>query len=94
AYVVRNVLAGIGSAGAKPAVVPTKPKYTTGQRFSLGGEVLLFAAWQFALFHYLDGDWGKFFWASPFVYCVTSTIVMAYIFTNHSINPLCEHTDP
>jgi fatty acid desaturase len=94
AYVIRNVQAALGSADAKPTVVPAKPKYTLRQRLALCLELLLFVVYQVALFRYLDGDLRKFLWASPFVYCVTSTVVMAYIFTNHSINPLCEHTDP
>jgi fatty acid desaturase len=94
AYVIRNVQAAFGAPESKPAIVPAQPKYTAWQRTALCFELLLFGVYQIALFFYLGSDWEKFLWASPFVYCVTSTVVMAYIFTNHSINPLCEHADP
>lgn len=94
AYVIRNTLAAIGADGSKPALVPVKPKYKPRQKLAVILESVLILVYQAIVFWAVGGSWGKYIWASPVAYAVTSAVVMAYIFTNHSLNELCEHTDP
>lgn len=93
-YVVRNVIAALGTRGYKPSFVPAKPVYSTAQKFSITFEVLLIVAYQAGVFAFLEFDGAKWMWASLVAYGITTAIVMGYIITNHSLNPLCEHTDP
>lgn len=93
-YLLRNLLASFFKAECKPAFVPAVPKYSGGQRLTIGFEVLLIAVYQWGVFNLVGGDWMKFVWASPVAFGIASATLMIYIFTNHFLNPLCEHTDP
>lgn len=46
------------------------------------------------MFYSVGGRWLLFLWAGPLAYLTASGVVMAYIWTNHMLNPLCEHNDP
>lgn len=93
-YVARNVLAALLGDNTRPAIVPFKPTYTARQRISIFAELLVVFMLQIIIFFAVGGKWQQWAWASPIAFVFTSTIVMSYIFTNHFLNPLCEHTDP
>jgi fatty acid desaturase len=93
-YIIRNIWASILPDGHKPTVVPSKPSYTGTQRIKIFGEIIWLIALQVSIWLLMRGDWERYFWASPFALIVASSILMAYIFTNHFLNPHCEHTDP
>ena len=93
-YITRNVLAALLPGTSKPSFVPFKPKYTPGQPLTVIMETGWLAVLQCGIWFLIGGDWARFFWATPVALLVASSVVMAYVFTNHFLNPLCEHTDP
>lgn len=94
AYIARNVWASLLWGGVKPAIVPFKPLYTSRQRLAVFTEIAWLAGLQVGIWHLVGGDWARYLWATPAALLVASSVVMAYVFTNHFLNPLCEHTDP
>ncbi len=93
-YIVRNILAAFYPNDAKPPLVPSKPRYTPSQRLAVAFELVAIALLQAAAFYLVGGTSVRYVFASPFAVLVTSTVVMAYVFTNHFLNPLCETNDP
>lgn len=93
-YVLRNILVSFLPGGMKPSLVTNKPLFTVRQKLRLAGELGVITLLEYGVLHLVGGDWGKFFWAYPAALCVASAVVMTYVFTNHFLNPLCEHTDP
>jgi len=93
-YVIRNVVAALFQGVTEPVIVPFTPIYSLRQRVTIFLELLLALGMQVGVFFAVGGRWREWVWASPSAYLVTSTVVMAYIFTNHFLNPLCEHSDP
>ena len=93
-YILRNTLAVFYARGARPAVVPAKPDYTAAQRGRVVFELLIIIAMQLAIFRLVGANWANYFWASPVVVLLTSAVVMAYVFTNHFLNPLGHARDP
>ena len=94
AYIARNVWASLLPGGLKPALVPFKPRYTLRQQFVVVAEIAWLVALQAGIWQIVDGDWARYLWATPAALLVASSVVMAYVFTNLFLNPLCEHTDP
>ena len=80
--------------GIKPAVVPFKPSYTTRQRISIVIEIGILGLLQYGIWLLVGADLWRYLCASPIPILVSSSVVMLYVFTNHFLNPLCEHTDP
>jgi fatty acid desaturase len=93
-YILRNTLAAFYPNSRKPALVPFKPFYTPRQRISVLAELLAIVIIQIVVFHLVGSRWSAYLWASLAVVLITSAIVMAYVFTNHFLNPLAEITDP
>ncbi len=77
----------------KPSVVPFKPRYTVRQRFTIVGELIWLVVLQLGIWNLVGSEWARYAWASAGL-LVASAVAMAYIFTNHFLNPLCEHADP
>ncbi len=86
-YIGRNVVSAFYPGGSKPACVPNKPAYTSRERRYVALELVIIACFQIGIF-WSVGTWWHFFWVSPAAYAVTSAVVMAYIFTNHFLNPV------
>jgi fatty acid desaturase len=93
-YVLRNVWAALAGGPSKPVIVPAAPRYSGVQKAYLVTEIGFITVYQIGLLAFMNYDWIRFLWASPAVYLVTSAAVLTYIISNHSLNPLCEHTDP
>jgi fatty acid desaturase len=68
--------------------------YTRRERFIVTVELIAIMTLQWAIFHFVGGDFERFVFASPVAVLLTSSIVMSYIFTNHFLNPLGESSDP
>jgi len=93
-YIARNTLASFCSVRNKPRIVPACPRYSSSQRCNIVLEIGLILAWQAVVFHLVGNSWQKWMWASVVSYVFTSGLVMAYIFTNHFLNPIAETHDP
>jgi len=85
-YIFRNLLAVFYTKHSKPTIVPYKPAFSSKQRSQITAELIIVALGQIGIFYYL--------WAGPVAYLVVSSVVMFYVFTNHFLNPLSEHSDP
>jgi len=94
AYIVRNIIASLLPGISKPSVVPYKPSYTTKQRTSIVIDLGVIGIIQYAVWLCVGGNAWRYVWASPAAILVASSVVMLYVFTNHFLNPLCEHSDP
>lgn len=93
AYVVRNTVAALLPGGRKPSMVPFKPSYSARQRLTLLAELLWLGVLQMGIWHLVGTQWETYLWASAGL-LVASGVAMMYIFTNHFLNPLCDHSDP
>jgi fatty acid desaturase len=93
-YIIRNTIAAFYPRAMKPAIVPAKPTYTTAQRRAICFELVMLGMLQSTVFYVAGGTWPRYFFASPIAFLVTSSVVMAYIFTNHFLNPICPYDDP
>ena len=92
-YIVRHLVTVFLPGRHKPSIVTHKPDYSARDKARIAAELFAIGLMQWGIFAAVDGGW-RFFWASPFAVCVASSVVMAYVWTNHLLNPLCEHTDP
>ena len=90
-YVARNLLAAF--TRSKPAVVPCRPSYSARQRACIVLELGVIAGLQVLVFRAVGSDWIQYLWASPLACLLTSAITMAYIFTNHFLNPIAHEAD-
>lgn len=93
-YVARNVIAAFFPPDTRLPFVPAVPHYSARQRLAVITEILGICALQAGVFALVGGDWTVYLWASPIAYLFTSAVTMAYIFTNHFLNPLSEASDP
>ncbi len=93
-YILRHVASALGPSDWKAPFTVVKPKFRRHDRLTIIFELVLIGIIQSLMLSYA--------WVSPwsviFVLVVpllvSSAVVMMYIFTNHFLNPLCEHTDP
>ena len=93
-YTTRNTIAAFYRPPAKPAVVPSVPRYSLAQRVAILCELVAILAIQGGVFLTVGCDWTAYLWASPIAYLFTSAVAMTYIFTNHFLNPVSEVHDP
>ena len=93
-YILRNTVAAFYPNSTAPTLVPFKPSYTPTQRINVFIELTVIFCVQVGIFHAVGSRWVTYLWASPVAVLFTSAVVMAYIFTNHFLNPLGEFTDP
>ncbi len=93
-YIVRNVYASFLEGSSRPSIVPAKPSYTSSQRLMIFLEIVWIALVQCLIFEAVGGDWLRYFMISPVAVSVASGVGMAYIYTQHFLNPHCAHTDP
>ncbi len=49
---------------------------------------------QVGVFYMVGADWSNYLWVSSVALVVASAVVMAYVFTNHSLNPITTDPDP
>jgi fatty acid desaturase len=93
-YIARNVVSVFYPRAAKPAIVTKKPAYRPFEQRVIAVELLLLAAGQYLVFVLAGRSWWNYLWASPVALCVASAVVMAYVFTNHFLNPISHEHDP
>ena len=93
-YIVRHTFTTLLPDEAKPSIVTAKPRYTGFRRLAIFAEIVWLGALQVGIWHLVGGEWARYVWASPVALLVASSVMMAYVFTNHFLNPLCEHADP
>lgn len=93
-YIVRHSISALMPGAAKLSIVTSKPKYSVRQYLKLIAGIGFIGLLQAGIWFIVGQDWVRYAWASPFALLVTSSVVMTYIFTNHHLNPLCEHSDP
>ncbi len=94
AYIARNVIAALLPGGAKPSVVPYKPAFSLRQRIATVVEIGILGLLQYGIWLLVGADLWRFLCASLIPIFISSSVVMLYVFTNHFLNPLCEHSDP
>lgn len=92
-YIARHLLSAFLPGDKRLPVATGKPRYARGDRWRIGGELLVILALQAAIYFGCGGGW-RYLWAGPVALLITSAVVMTYIWTNHLLNPLCEHADP
>lgn len=93
-YIVRHVITSLLPGDVKPSIVTFKPRYSNAQRLAIVGELVLIGLAQGGIWWLMKTDWHRYMFAVPIPLFVASSVAMAYIWTNHQLNPLCEHTDP
>lgn len=93
-YIVRYTATAFYPADSKPVITTAKPAFIRGDRLRIVFELLFILALQAGVLFAVGWSWAAYLWAGPFAFLTASTVVMAYIFTNHFLNPLCEVNDP
>ncbi|MEO6750977.1 MAG: fatty acid desaturase, partial [Chthoniobacteraceae bacterium] len=63
-------------------------------RLAILAELVVIVALQIGIWWLMGGDWLRYVFAVPVALLTASSVAMSYIFTNHFLNPLCEHSDP
>jgi fatty acid desaturase len=93
-YLVRNVASVFYPDDKKPSIVTRKPAYRPRERVIIAGEILVIAAVQYGVWVATGRSWASYVWASPVALCVSSAVIMAYVFTQHFLNPITHEHDP
>ena len=93
-YTLRHLLTALLPGSVRPSIVTFKPRYTKTQRATLIAEIAFIALIQFGLWRLMRGEALRYVFAGVLPLFVASSVTMAYIWTNHILNPLCEHADP
>jgi fatty acid desaturase len=93
-YIVRHVVTAMLPGTTKFSFVTFKPQYTLAQKVSIAIELIFIVLIQIGIWFFIKGVWLTYLFAVPIPLLVASSVAMAYIFTNHFLNPLCKHSDP
>ncbi len=93
-YILRHLITALLPGRATLPIVTHKPEYAARHRMAILAELLVIVLLQWLIWLAVGQRWSAFVWASPVPILVASAVVMMYVFTNHFLNPLCEHTDP
>jgi len=92
-YIARHLVSSFLPGDQRLPIATAKPRYSRGDRRRIAVELVVILALQAGIYFGVGGGW-RYLWAAPVALLVTSAVVMTYIWTNHLLNPLCEHTDP
>jgi fatty acid desaturase len=90
AFPLRHAIAMLYPGGRKPDFVTAKPRWTRGEKISIGCEALGIVAFQFALSKFTHG---AYVWVGILPVLVTSAVVSWYFFTNHGLKPIDDGHD-
>ncbi|MBP8272920.1 MAG: fatty acid desaturase [Acidobacteria bacterium] len=93
-YIARNLFAVFYPGESKPSIMTSKPDYRAHERLRIGGELVGVVALQYVVWRAVGGSWVNYLWASPVALCLASAVIMAYVFTNHFLNPITHEHDP
>lgn len=91
-YIARNVISAL--SGGHWGMLPATPAYTGRQRLRIAAELVAIAAMQVGILWCLDWNVWKWLLLVMLGQAVASGIVMAYVFTNHSLKPMQDENDP
>jgi fatty acid desaturase len=90
-YILRHVIAFL--SGGHWGMLPANPEYTWPQRVRIVCELVLIVGIQYGLYAAVGFSGVKYLFVGPFAVVVASAVVMAYVFTNHFLDPLNETGD-
>lgn len=93
-YLIRNLAAAFLPSQFRPAVVPSSPRFTPGQRARVALEILGIVSVQVGIFHLAGGTWSTYLWLFPGAVLVSSALIMTYVFTNHFLDPIRPEVEP
>lgn len=93
-YLARNIATVFYPEPHKPFSVPARPGYTSAERWAVAAELVWIGALQAGIYFAVGQDWVGYLWAGPAALVVASAVVMAYVFTNHFLNPITDAPDP
>lgn len=93
-YIARHIVTVFYEEGAKPAIVTRRPDYRGRERRLIAIELIVIGAMQYGVWILAGRSWLNYFWASPVALCFASAVIMAYVFTNHFLNPISHEHDP
>ncbi|MEM7808214.1 MAG: fatty acid desaturase [Planctomycetota bacterium] len=91
-YIMRNIIAAL--SGGHWGTLPAAPKYDAKQRRSIAIELGVIVLIQALAFTVVGFDWVRWLLVGPFAWAVASSVVMAYVFTNHFLHPIHDESDP
>jgi fatty acid desaturase len=93
-YLLRNMAGVFYPEGAKPAIMTSKPAYRAHERAWIAAEIVWMLVLQYGVFVAVGQTWWAFTWASLVPLCIASAVIMAYVFTQHFLNPIEHDHDP
>jgi fatty acid desaturase len=93
-YIARHIVTVFYAPDAKPAIVTRRPDYRLHERQTIVIELAVIAAMQYGVWILSGRSAVNYLWASPVSLCVASGVIMAYVFTNHFLNPISHEHDP
>lgn len=93
-YIVGHTVTALLPGRAKPSTVTFKPHYTTAHRLEIAVELAFIGLAQLGIWWLMKSDWHCYLFAVPIPLFAASAVTMAYVWTNHLLKPLCEHSDP
>ena len=94
AYLLRNVATVFYPAPHEPAIVPARPMYTRREQLTVASELVWIVLMQVGAWHLSGATWAQYVWIGPFAWMAASSLLMAYVFTNHFLNDLSHGADP
>jgi len=93
-YLLRNIASVFYVGRAKPAVCTRKAEYRPAEKRRIVVELAAMLLMQYGVWRVCGASWINYFWVSPAALCVASAVIMAYVFTNHFLNPISHEHDP
>ena len=93
-YILRNVASVFYPGARKPAICTRKAGYRPAEKRRIAGELAVMLAGQYGVWRLTGSSWSSYAWASPAALVVASAVIMAYVFTNHFLNPIAHEHDP
>jgi len=93
-YLLRNLASVFYPGDSKPSVMTSKPAYRSHERVWIAIEIVWMLALQYAIWLAVGASWWAFVWASIVPLCISSAVIMAYVFTQHFLNSIEHDTDP
>jgi fatty acid desaturase len=93
-YVLRNTIAAFYPNSVATVLVPAKPNYTSKDRLWIVLELVFIVGLHAAIFRIGGGTWLNYLFTAFIPFLISSCIMMAYIYTNHLLNPILAINDP
>jgi fatty acid desaturase len=93
-YLLRNMVGAFYPGDRKPSIMTSKPAYQPREKLWIAIEILIMLAMQYGIWLAVGANWWAFVWASIVPLCLSSAIIMVYVFTQHFLNSIEHDTDP